>query len=114
MPAVEPVRPAVIDDVVRRVVETADPDRIVLFGSAARGEMHARSDLDLLLIKDGEYDYHRLLSALYRTLAQVEPEVDLVLITSAQAERYRNSPCLVIHPALREGRGIYERAAVRS
>ena len=110
----EQVRPELLEDVVRRVVEVADPDRIVLFGSAARGQWIPSRDLDLFLVKDGEYDYHRLVSALYRALARIEPEVDVVLVTSAQAERYRNSPCLVIHPALKEGKLIYERAALRT
>ena len=52
----EQVRPELLEDVVRRVVEVADPDRIVLFGSAARGQWIPSSDLDLFLVKDGEYD----------------------------------------------------------
>jgi predicted nucleotidyltransferase len=108
------IRAELLEDVVHRVVEVADPERIVLFGSVARGDMRSRSDLDLLVVKDGDYDYHRLISALYRTLARIEPEVDVVLVTSAQAERYRKSHCLVIHPALKEGKVIYERAALRT
>lgn len=114
MAAREQILPELMDDVVRRVVEVADPDRIILFGSAARGQWHDRSDLDLLVVKDGEYDYHRLVSALYRSLARVEREIDLVLVTSSEAERYRESPCLVIHPALKEGKVVYERPAPRA
>ncbi len=45
------VKRRVLADVVRRVVEAAQPDKIILFGSAARGEMGLDSDLDLLVIK---------------------------------------------------------------
>jgi predicted nucleotidyltransferase len=108
------VQTGVLEEAVRRIVAVADPERIILFGSGARGEMRPESDLDLLVIKGGDYDYHRLVSAIYRALASVEPEVEVVLITPEQAERYRNSYCLVIHPALKEGKVIYERAALRA
>ena len=39
---------AVLDEVIRRVVEVAQPEKIILFGSAARGRMRPHSDLDLL------------------------------------------------------------------
>jgi len=42
-----------LDEIVRRVVEVAHPDRIILFGSAARGDMGPDSDVDLLVVKSG-------------------------------------------------------------
>ena len=36
----------ILDNIIRRIVEVADPERIILFGSAARGDMNRhRSDL---------------------------------------------------------------------
>ena len=43
-----------LEEVVRRVVSVAEPERIILFGSAARGEVRPDSDLDLLVVKDGD------------------------------------------------------------
>ena len=40
-----------LDEIVRRVAEVAQPDRIILFGSAARGQMTHDSDLDMLVVK---------------------------------------------------------------
>ena len=42
-----------LDDIIRRVVEIAQPEKIILFGSAARGDMGPNSDVDLLIIKAG-------------------------------------------------------------
>ena len=51
------------------IVEAVGPERIILFGSAARGEMRAKSDLDVLVVKEGDHvelvprrqpDLHRL------------------------------------------------------
>lgn len=39
----------VLGEIVRRIVAVAEPDRIILFGSAARGQMGPHSDLDLLV-----------------------------------------------------------------
>jgi len=41
----------VLDGIVRQIVEVAAPEKIVLFGSAARGELGPNSDIDLLVIK---------------------------------------------------------------
>ena len=41
----------ILEDIIRRIVEVADPEKIILFGSAARGEMGRNSDVDLLIIK---------------------------------------------------------------
>jgi len=47
----------VLEDIVRRVVKVAAPQKIILLGSAARGQMGPNSDIDLLVVKSG--DYHR-------------------------------------------------------
>jgi predicted nucleotidyltransferase len=109
-----PVSGELLEEAVRRIVEAADPDKIVLFGSGARGAMGPHSDLDLLVIKGGPYDYHRVITDIYSALAVVEPATEVVLATPEQVARYRDSFCLVFYPALREGKTIYDRAAVRS
>ena|SRR5437660_1605322 len=94
-------------DIVRRVVEAAQPDKIILFGSAARGTMGPDSDVDLLVIKDGRFHRRRVTTAIYRQLAGADAPVDVVVVTPDEIERYRNTPCLVIYPALREGKVVY-------
>jgi uncharacterized protein len=44
--------PKILAEIVQRVVEAAQPDKIILFGSAARGEMGPNSDVDLLVVMD--------------------------------------------------------------
>ncbi|HUY33658.1 MAG TPA: nucleotidyltransferase domain-containing protein [Pirellulales bacterium] len=97
----------ILADIVRRVVEAANPDKIILFGSAARGQMGPNSDLDLLVIKGGKFDRGRLTTAIYRRLRGKGAPVDVVVVTPEEVERYGDSPYLVIHPALKEGRIVY-------
>ena len=96
-----------LDDITRRVAEVAEPERIILFGSAARGEMNRHSDVDLLVVKDGS-DLRRLTARIYRRLYGVGAAVDIVMVTPQDIERYRDSHALVIKPALREGTVMYE------
>ena len=49
----------IADTIVRRVLEQADPVRIYVFGSAARGEARPDSDLDILVVEDGEFGSDR-------------------------------------------------------
>jgi predicted nucleotidyltransferase len=99
--------PALLRDIVNRVVKAAKPEKIVLFGSAARGEMGPNSDVDLLVIKGGKYHRRRQTVAIYRHLRGAGAPVDVVVVTPEEVERYGDSPYLVIHPALKEGKVVY-------
>ena len=100
--------PAVLDEVIRRVVKVAQPEKIILFGSAVRGTMTRHSDVDLLIIKEGG---DRELSAqIYEGLRGVRVAVDAMVVSPADVERYKDSHALVIKPALQEGKVVYESA----
>ncbi len=102
----------VLAEIVRRIVEVAQPDQIILFGSAARDEMTANSDIDLLVVKSGPIHRGHLTEEIYMNFLGVRQAVDVVVVTPEDIERYRNTSCLVIEPALREGKVIYERGTV--
>ena len=99
----------VLRRIVQRLVQAADPEKVVLFGSAARGEMGPNSDLDLLVVKGGDYDRSATTRDLYRSLRDIEYAKDIIVVTPQEVEEYRNCFAAVICPALREGRVIYER-----
>jgi uncharacterized protein len=96
-----------LQEIIRRIVAVASPERIILFGSAARTQMNRNSDVDLLVVKSEPFDYGRLVGDIYVNLHGVGQAVDVVLVTPEQAERYRNTHCLVIAPALHEGIEVY-------
>jgi uncharacterized protein len=103
--------PVILADIVRRIVEAASPEKIILFGSAARGEMGPDSDYDLLVIKGGKYNYWRMYDKIDEHLSGKDAAVDVVLATPEVVERYRNSHCLVYCPALKEGKVVYDSQA---
>jgi hypothetical protein len=65
------------------------------------------SDVDLLVIKGGKYDRGKVTTGVYRHLYGADAAVDVVVVTPEEVERYRDTPCLVVYPALREGRVVY-------
>lgn len=95
-----------LDQIIRRIVEVAKPEKIILFGSAARGEMGPHSDVDLLVIKAGANRLD-LTGQIYRNLHGVSEAVDVIVVTPEDVERYRDSHPLVIAPALKEGKVVY-------
>ena len=98
---------SVLDEIVRRVVEVARPDRIILFGSAVREQMGPDSDVDLLVIKSGVEHRGRLAQRIYRALIGVGAPVDIVVVAPEDVERFGQRVGSIIRPALRDGREVY-------
>src|SRR5882724_2250055 len=96
--------PVILADIVKRIVRASSPEKIVLFGSAARDEMGPDSDYDFLVIKGGKFNRDRVTVAIYRGLRGKSAPVDVVVVTPEEVERYRHTHCLVICPALEEGK----------
>jgi len=95
-----------LNEIVRRIVDVAQPEKIILFGSAARGATGPNSDLDLLVIKSCEHR-RKLAMKIYESVGGIGCPVDVVVVTPEDVERYGRSPALVIEPALREGKVLY-------
>ncbi len=103
-----------LQEIIRRIVRVADPDKIILFGSAARGEAHGSSDYDLLVVKSDVPHRGRLTEEIYMGLIGMGTPVDIIVVTPEDIERHRNAHATVIKPALREGMVIYERQPASS
>ena len=58
--------PAILDELVRRTVQAVHPVQIILFGSAARGDMGPNSDLDTLVVVPNDRDCHEVTTLLIR------------------------------------------------
>jgi predicted nucleotidyltransferase len=99
--------PATLKDILARIVKLANPDRIILFGSAARGQMGPNSDVDLLVIKSGRFNRGKLTEKIYMGMEGAGEAVDVILVTPEEVQQYGQTPWLVIAPALREGKLVY-------
>lgn len=101
----------VLDELVRRTVATVHPLRIILFGSAARGEMGPHSDLDVLVVMPDGSDRRAVAGSLYRAYRGLEYAHDVVVVWQSDVEQYGQNPYLIIHTALTGGRELYRAAS---
>ncbi len=96
-----------LDEIVQRIVSVADPERIILFGSAVSGRIGRNSDVDLLVVKS-EVNRLELARKIYSRLHGVNEAVDVIVVSPEDLEQYRNNPALIISSAIAEGRIIYD------
>jgi predicted nucleotidyltransferase len=99
-----------LDEVVRRVLTVARPDRIILFGSAATGQMTEDSDLDLLVVEPEPADTRDRSVRIRRALGDVRYPVDVIVMSSARFEETKNLIGGIAYPARKYGRVLYEAA----
>lgn len=99
--------PQVLNELVRRTVDAVHPLRIILFGSAARGEMGPDSDLDVLVVMPDGCQPRAVTRFLYSQLRGFGYAKDLVVVRQSDVEQYGSNPYLVIHTALSEGQELY-------
>ncbi len=98
-----------LGEIMKRIRAEVDPDRIILFGSRARGEARQDSDFDLLVIKESDEPRYRRAAPLYTLLADLPVEVELMVYTPAEVREWSNVPQAFVTTALREGKVLYER-----
>ncbi|NUM55181.1 MAG: nucleotidyltransferase domain-containing protein [Candidatus Hydrogenedentes bacterium] len=101
------IEDTLLQRIVGRTVEAVRPLRVVLFGSAARGEMNENSDVDLLLVMPDGTHRRDTARKVYRALGGLGVSKDIIVVTEDDLRRFGDEPSLVIYPALREGKEIY-------
>jgi predicted nucleotidyltransferase len=93
----------------KRIAEQFEPERVILFGSHARGEADHGSDVDLMVLFSQLGDPRQRAAEIHNLLAGCGFPMDIVVSTISRFERYRNVPNTVYWPASREGQVLYER-----
>lgn len=99
-----------LDEIVVRLVDALRPTKIVLFGSRARGDHRADSDLDLLVIMDSPLRRERRAAEVYNALigAHLDTDIQAVVYTPEEIEQWKDVPAALVTTALREGKVLYE------
>ena len=98
------IDPDLIDEGARRIAAAVPGARVILFGSHARGEAGADSDVDLLVIEPRVEDQHGEVVRLQRLLAPLRLPADVIVVSQAHVEEWGDVPSTMLHEALREGR----------
>ncbi|MFH1069174.1 MAG: nucleotidyltransferase domain-containing protein [Candidatus Glassbacteria bacterium] len=96
---------------VRRIVKKFAPEKIILFGSWAAGTATPDSDVDLLVVMKVQGSRRAKAMEIDYALADRELPLDLIVVTPEQFEREKELIGTVVHPAARDGKILYEKAA---
>ena len=96
-----------IREMARRIIAAADPVKVILFGSRARGNARPTSDVDLLVIERDPVTHRKEATRLRRLLRDFKVPIDIVVMGQSFAERYWDIQGTVLYPAFREGKVLY-------
>ena len=96
-----------LKEIVRRIVEVAKPDRIIMFGSRARGDARSDSDVDLLVVKSNVLSRREIADRIYVKLIGIPVPIDVVVVTPDDISKYAAAVGTIIPTVLKEGIEIY-------
>ena len=99
----------IIQQMVLRIVERFDPERIILFGSAARGDATRDSDVDLLVVMPVEGPKHKKQVQIRVALHDIRIPKDIIVTTPEDFEWRKEIPGTIEYPAVHEGKVLYAR-----
>jgi len=101
------------DEIVKVICHEIDPDKIILFGSRARGDNKPDSDVDLLIVDKNPFNKTRSrLKTLFRirkALFNLRFSKDILLYSEDEIEYWKGSINHIISRSLEEGRVLYKR-----
>ena len=97
-----------IQQAVERLVKAANPSKVILFGSYARGDATEDSDLDLMVIEREVQNAGEEMIRLHRAVGNVGVGVDVLVYSDRDASRRSQVPGTLLYWAFREGRVLYD------
>ena len=104
---------ALLQRMTAALVEAADPEQVILFGSRARGDAGPESDIDLIVVEAESFGPERDVrleeARLRRALPGFDVSVDILVFSRDDVDYWRDSLNHVLARALREGKVLYER-----
>jgi predicted nucleotidyltransferase len=102
---------ACIDEMVERIVRQFDPERIILFGSHARGDAGPDSDVDLLIVMPVAGSAREKAVEIGVALHDIRLPKDLIVTTPEEFEWRKDTSGTIEWSAWHEGKTVYARAA---
>lgn len=106
----EKITPELINYIVKKIVQEIQPEKIILFGSYARGDFERDSDLDLFIIKDSEESSRRMRRKVDALLWGRRFPVDLIVRKPKEVEwNFRAKNPFYLYHIFKDGKVLYEK-----
>jgi len=98
-----------INEAVNRIKKNVDPDKIILFGSYAKGDPTEDSDLDLLIIKEMDLPRHKRVKEVKKHLRGIKIPIDLLVYTSKEINVWEGTEASFVNQVMKHGIVLYEK-----
>lgn len=98
-----------LKEIIKRVVEEADPDRIILFGSRVKAKTTKWSDYDICVLKSNSGKRNELEKRIYLKLFGIGVPVDIIVETMERFNELKENKFLIYHEIAKCGKIIYEK-----
>ncbi len=96
-------------EIVNRIVQSFNPQKIILFGSYAYGKPHEGSDLDILVIMESTLPRYKRSIPIYRSLADLLVPMDILVYTPEEVEAWKDVSQAFITSILKKRKVLYEK-----
>ncbi len=101
------LQPQVIEELAQKIVKAVKPQRIILFGSAARGAFGPAGEIDLLIIMPEGTHRRRTDQKLYREIRGIPASFDILVATTHDKQQHKDNIGLIYRTVLKEGKEVY-------
>ena len=98
-----------INDISMKIVENINPEKIILFGSYARGNYNEDSDLDLIIVKKSNLPRHKRGIEIRRLFYGLLIPMDLKVYTPDEYNAELINKYSFLHSAIKDSKTLYER-----
>ena len=97
-----------VEETINTIVRVFKPEKIIIFGSVARGTADEYSDLDILVVMDTDMDYYSRSSAIYRAVYKIHIPKDILVLTPEEFEQDKDNALSFTSEIVRTGKVAYE------
>ena len=104
------INPILLQEIIRRIVSVTQPAKVILFGSAAAGQLTRDSDIDLLVLENEVADPFQLSVRIQDALRGLGFPFDVIVMPLERFEETKNVIGGISYPADKHGLVIYEAA----
>jgi predicted nucleotidyltransferase len=97
----------IVQTITQIIVDSIRPEKIILFGSYARGEENENSDIDFLIIKETNEPRQIRSKGIRKNLRGLKTPIDLLVYTPAEIKKWESVRDSFVYNILKEGRAVY-------
>jgi predicted nucleotidyltransferase len=96
--------------ITKRIIDSYNPDKIILFGSHATGTARPDSDLDFLVVlKEVNLATRRnFMVGMLKLMSDLPIAKDILVYSPDEMEQHKNKKWSVVYSAMQEGKVVYE------